>query len=228
MSSSRLRFNPSKTEFMWLGAGHLLQQVDIGNIPVLSSTVKVVQSARDLGVILDNQLSLCDHIAAICRAGFYQLLQIRPAIQSLTFDAAKTIVQAFIACRLDWCNSLLYSVPENLLRSRCRTLPLVYLPTLGDATTSLRCCDNFIGCRSRDEWSSRLRVLYTNRWLQRRRCTYLRTFILPPSMVAISAHLHIDHLLFHGREPPSVTEASLSQDHACGTVCRLHHQLRTV
>jgi len=26
---------------------------------------------------------------------------------------------------------------------------------------------------------------------------------------------------FHGREPPSVTEASLSQDHACGTVCRL-------
>jgi len=34
---------------------------------------------------------------------------------------------------------------------------------------------------------------------------------LPPSMVAISAHLHIDHWLFHGREPPSVTEASLSQ-----------------
>jgi len=41
------------------------------------------------------------------------------------------------------------------------------------------------------------------------------------SMVAISAHLHIDHSLFHGREPPSVTEASLSQDRACGTVCRL-------
>jgi len=53
-------------------------------------------------------------------------------------------------------------------------------------TTSLRCGDNFIGCRSRDEWSSRLRVLYTNRWLQRRRRTCLQTFILPPSIVAIS------------------------------------------
>jgi len=115
-SASRLRFNSSKTEIMWLGAGHLLQQVDIGEIPVLSSMVKVVQSARDLGVILDSQLSLCDHIAASCRAGFYQLRQIRPAIQSLTPDAAKTIVQAFIACRLDWCNSLLYGVPEVLLR----------------------------------------------------------------------------------------------------------------
>jgi len=54
LSASRLRFNPSKTEIMWLGAGHLLQQVDISDIPVLSSIVRVVQSARDLGVILDS------------------------------------------------------------------------------------------------------------------------------------------------------------------------------
>jgi len=113
-SASRLRFKLSKTEIMWLAAGHLLQQVDINVIPVLSSAVKVVQSAPDLGVILDSQLSLSDHTAALCRTGFYQLRQIRPAIRSLTSDAAKTIVQAFIACRLDWCNSLQYGVPENL------------------------------------------------------------------------------------------------------------------
>ena len=28
----------------------------------------------------------------------------------------KTVVQSFIAHRLDWCNALLYGVPENLLR----------------------------------------------------------------------------------------------------------------
>ena len=84
-SASRLRFNPFKTDIKWQGAGHLLQQVDIGDIPVPSSMVKVVQSARDLVVILDSQLSLSDHIAAICPASFYQLRQIRrPAIQSLT------------------------------------------------------------------------------------------------------------------------------------------------
>jgi len=105
--------------------------------------------------------------------------------------------------------------------SRCRTLPLVYLLTHGAVTTSFPCCGNFIGCRSRDEWSLKLHVLYTNRSLQRRRSTCLQTFILPPSMVAISAHLHIDHWLLHGLEPPSLTEVSLSQDRACGTVCRL-------
>ena len=109
MSATRLRFNPSKTEIMWLGGGHLLQQVDISDIPVL----RVVQSARDLGVILDSQLSLSAHIAVLCRAGFYQLRQIRPAIRSLTPDAARTIVQAFIACRLARCNSLPYGVTRT-------------------------------------------------------------------------------------------------------------------
>ena len=40
--------------------------------------------------------------------------------------------------------------------------------------------------------------------------TCLQTFILPPSMVAISAHLDIDHSLFHGREPPSVTSFTVA------------------
>jgi len=36
---------------LWLGAGHLLQQVDISAVPVLSFVVKVVQSARDLAIL---------------------------------------------------------------------------------------------------------------------------------------------------------------------------------
>ena len=58
----------------------------------------------------------CSSCLMTNRSGFYQLQQIRPAIRSLTPDAARTIVQAFIACHLDCCNSLLYGVPENLLR----------------------------------------------------------------------------------------------------------------
>ena len=104
--------------------------------------------------------------------------------------------------------------------SRCRTLPLVYLRAHGAATTSLQCCVDFIGYRSRDEWSLRLRVLYTNRLLQRRRCTCLQTSISPPSMVASFAHLYTDHSLFHGPAPPLVTEVLLLQDRVCGTVCR--------
>ena len=65
----------------------------------------------------------------------------------------------------------------------------VYLPAHGAVTTSLQCCVNFIGCGSRDEWSLRLRVSYTNRSLQQLQRTCLLTFDSSPSMVVlISVH----------------------------------------
>ena len=44
------------------------------------------------------------------------LRQLRPFVQSLTMEAAKTLVQASVSCRLDYCSSLLYGVTENVMR----------------------------------------------------------------------------------------------------------------
>jgi len=53
MRASRLRLNPTKTQVIWLGSGQLMRQVNICDVPVLSTQVKPVESARDLGVIID-------------------------------------------------------------------------------------------------------------------------------------------------------------------------------
>jgi len=66
-------------------------------------------SARDLRVIVDSHLTMTTHVSAVCRAAYYQLRQLRPLIRSLSFDAAKLLVQAFISTRLDYCNYLLYT-----------------------------------------------------------------------------------------------------------------------
>ena len=113
VSASRLRLNTAKTEVMWLGSGQQINQVDVSDILILSSSVKVVESARYLGVIIDTQLSLSSH-AALCE--FYHLRQLRPLCRSLPAEATKTLVQAFISCRLDYCNSLLYT-SESSARS---------------------------------------------------------------------------------------------------------------
>jgi len=42
---------------------------------------KVSESARDLGAVLNSQLSRSSHVAALCRAGFFHLRQLRPAIR---------------------------------------------------------------------------------------------------------------------------------------------------
>ena len=86
-----------------------------GTSRVLSSTVGVVCSARDLGVVIDSQLSMAGHVASVCRSAYYHLWQIRPTLQYLSRDAAKTLVQAFISSRLDYCNSVL-CVTDNLLQ----------------------------------------------------------------------------------------------------------------
>jgi len=71
MWASRLRLSPAKTAVMWLSFYQQLKHVDIDDIPILSTQVKVAESARDLGVVLDSQLSLSSHVAVLCRAGFF-------------------------------------------------------------------------------------------------------------------------------------------------------------
>ena len=78
--------------------------------------VTVVDTARDLGVVLDSQLSLDAHVTAVCRSGYYQLRQLRPITRSLSVEAAKSLVQAFISSRLDYCNAILHGLPDKLMR----------------------------------------------------------------------------------------------------------------
>ena len=82
---------------------------------VLSSCVAVQDTARDLGVIIDSQLSLSAHVTAVCRSGYYQLHHLRQAVRSLSEDASKTLVQAFVSCHLDYCNSLFFGISEGLM-----------------------------------------------------------------------------------------------------------------
>jgi len=47
MKASRLRLNPTKTQVTWLGSGQQLKHVDINDIPLLSTTIPVVEIAYD-------------------------------------------------------------------------------------------------------------------------------------------------------------------------------------
>ena len=53
-SSSRLRLNPAKTVVISLGGRQQVANITVDSIPVLSSMVTTVASARDLGVVVDS------------------------------------------------------------------------------------------------------------------------------------------------------------------------------
>ena len=101
------------------------------------------QTAMIVSVSRTNTLTMSAHVTALCRSGFFQLRQLHPFVWSLTMEAAKTLVQAFISCRLDYCNSLLYGVTDNIMR-RVQSLQNAAARLITGArrivTTLRRCC----------------------------------------------------------------------------------------
>jgi len=116
MSANRLKMNADKTQVIWMGSGQRLGRIDISEITIRSSRISLSKTVSDLGVLIDGQLTMADHITSLCRSCFFQLRQIRTIKRSLTMDAKKSLVNAFVCSRLDYCNSLLYGISDGQLR----------------------------------------------------------------------------------------------------------------
>ena len=89
------------------------QESVLGPLLFLLYTAEVFDvDANDLGVLLDGQLTMVSHITATCRSCFYQMRELRAVRRSLSADTMRALVQAFVHCRLDYCNSLLISAAD--------------------------------------------------------------------------------------------------------------------
>ncbi|KAJ8378915.1 hypothetical protein AAFF_G00232800 [Aldrovandia affinis] len=80
MSTHHLKLNLGKTELLFLPAKGS-PMIDASRLTVEGSIVSPSQSARSLGVTLDNQLCFSSHIAAItrtCRFSLHNIRRIRP------------------------------------------------------------------------------------------------------------------------------------------------------
>ena len=107
-----VRINASKTNILWLGSRYIID--NLHEVKVVSSTITTVASAWNLGVVIDSRLTMSDHVPAVCRVGYYRLWQLRPTVKSLPVDTARTLIQAFISNRLDYCNAALCGITDTL------------------------------------------------------------------------------------------------------------------
>ena len=79
------------------------------------STVSVSKSARNLGFVIDSNLSMKDHVANVIRAVNFEIRRISSIRSYLTIDATKTLICAFVLSRLDYCNDLFVNCPAETL-----------------------------------------------------------------------------------------------------------------
>ena len=83
------------------------------SISVGDSQIPSSPKVRDLGVLFDNCLSLDAHISNICRSTHFHLRHIGRIRTLLTFHTTAQLIHALITTRLDFCNSILYNLPNN-------------------------------------------------------------------------------------------------------------------
>ena len=125
---SKIRFSIRQKEHT-LKEKNTIWNVKGANYQVNSFAFIVIDGVR-LGVqvrflFFDSKLTMAIHISKRCNSAFYYLYNLRRVGKCLSKDNTKTLVHAFISCRIDFymacrsINSLSYSV--------CRTCVLVRL-----------------------------------------------------------------------------------------------------
>ena len=70
------------------------------------TSIHISTDVTCLGVVIDSELKFALHIKRFAGRCFYQLRQLRSIRRSLGNDATKTLVNAFISSRVDYCNSV--------------------------------------------------------------------------------------------------------------------------
>ena len=77
--------------------------------------IEISPWATNLGVLLDSELKMSPHVQHITKMCYYQLGQLRSVRRCLTSDVTKSLVQALVLTRIDYCNSALYGAPFQIL-----------------------------------------------------------------------------------------------------------------
>ncbi len=83
----------------------------VGETSVTCSSVLKTQ-----GCWLDSQFKCETHITKVCNAVFFRIHNIRRIRKFLNEDDTRTLVNAFVTNRIDYCDSLLYGLPDIRLK----------------------------------------------------------------------------------------------------------------
>ena len=70
---------------------------------------------RNLGIIFDKFLSFDNYISSVCRSTHFHLRNIGRIRHLLYQNATAQFIHALISIRLDYCNSILYNLPKNII-----------------------------------------------------------------------------------------------------------------
>ena len=113
MMQNKLQLKEGRTEAL---------RIDTQNSPDLPLSITIDQndicfsrSVRNLGMIFDDKLPMKQQVSKICQSAHLELRRISSIRHVCTVDARKTLVTSLFLSCLDYCNSLLSGIRQQLI-----------------------------------------------------------------------------------------------------------------
>ena len=115
MLENKLKINDEKTELIVFSPPCFKNSPLINNlsINVNNNTIQQCKKVKNLGVVLDSNMSMIPQIDNLCKNMYFQMKKIALIRSYLNNTVTKTLITSLVLSSLDYCNALLSGLPEN-------------------------------------------------------------------------------------------------------------------
>jgi len=115
LTLNRQSINTSKAEYLIIRTPQQRVKLISPSIAIHSATLTTIDSTLKFGIIVDNRLSLKQHISTVCKTSYYHIRQLRQIRSSLDKNSAIIVANSLVSTKLDYYNSRFYGRPVNSL-----------------------------------------------------------------------------------------------------------------
>ena len=112
MDQMCLKMNPSKTEFIYFGYPKQLQKCTANSINVAGDLILRSMVIKYLGAWLNTSLNLKHHVTKKCQPTMINFFKIRNIRHLLDADTTANLCINLCLSHMDYCNSILYGLPD--------------------------------------------------------------------------------------------------------------------
>ena len=103
---NRLLLNPDKTKLIVFGSRQMISKLHEFHLSLLGKDISPVQSAKDLSVILDPNLTFDNHITATVSECIARLAQINRVKHCLDKNTLLTVIHALVFSKMYYCSNV--------------------------------------------------------------------------------------------------------------------------
>ncbi|XP_030853203.1 uncharacterized protein LOC115929122 [Strongylocentrotus purpuratus] len=111
---NNLMLNGAKTELMHMTSA-FRKASELPDFEVDCNTIHPSKSSINLGVGVDDKLTMKQHVQKSCRAASFGIYRIGKLRKYLDQSSTGRLINAFVTSHIDYCNSLLINLPSSHL-----------------------------------------------------------------------------------------------------------------